>query len=53
MEKVTGRKAKLTFLPKRHGDQDIWISNISKIKHDLGWKPKIDPKKGIRLMMQK
>ena len=50
IEEVTRKKATLTFLPKRHGDQDIWISDISKIKSDLDWEPKIPPKEGIERM---
>ena len=51
MEDETGNKAELTFLPKRHGDQDIWISDISKIKNDLGWEPKISPQEGLKIMI--
>ncbi|MEK6882794.1 MAG: NAD-dependent epimerase/dehydratase family protein [Nanoarchaeota archaeon] len=52
IEDETKNKAELTFLPKRHGDQDIWISDITKITTDLPmWKPTISPKEGIRLMI--
>jgi CDP-paratose 2-epimerase len=47
IEKQTGKKATLTYLPKRHGDQDIWISDIDKINKDLGWSPTVSPKEGI------
>lgn len=47
IEKLTGKKAELSFLPKRHGDQDIWISDLTKIKNALGWEPKISPQEGI------
>lgn len=50
IEKITGKKAHLNFTDKRHGDQDIWISDISKIKADLGWEPKVSPKEGIERM---
>ena len=50
IENQTGKKAELTFLSKRHGDQDIWISDITKIKDDLGWEPSIDPTQGISIM---
>lgn len=52
IEDVVGTTAKLTFLDKRHGDQDIWISDIAKIKNDLGWEPTISPKVGIKLMIE-
>ena len=51
IESLTGKKAKLTFQPKRHGDQDIWISDISKIKQDLGWEPVMKPELGIEAML--
>lgn len=47
IELQTGKKAHLTFKEKRHGDQDIWISDISKIKKDLGWEPVVSPSVGI------
>ena len=52
IEELTGKKAELNFTDKRHGDQDIWISDISKIKNDLGWKPTINPQEGIRKMIE-
>ena len=52
IESQTGNKAKLTFLPKRFGDQDIWISDITKIKNALDWQPTISPKQGIKMMIE-
>ena len=52
IEDETGNKAELTFLPKRFGDQDIWISDISKIKNDLKWEPQVSPKQGIKMMLE-
>ena len=51
IERLTGTKAELTFTDKRHGDQDIWISDITKIKNDLGWQPMVSPKDGILAMI--
>jgi CDP-paratose 2-epimerase len=51
IEEQTGKKATLSFTDKRHGDQDIWISDISKIKNDLGWSPRVSPKEGISQMI--
>ena len=31
----------------RPGDQKVYISDISKIKNDLGWEPKVDFEKGL------
>ncbi len=52
IEELSGKKADLNFTDKRHGDQDIWISDITKIKTDLGWNPTISPKEGIRKMIE-
>lgn len=52
IEYLSGKKAELNFTEKRHGDQDLWVSDISKIKNDLGWEPTISPKEGIGLMMK-
>lgn len=51
IEDETGNKAELTFLEKRLGDQDIWISDITKIKNDLGWEPKISPQEGLKMII--
>lgn len=51
IEECTNKKAELTFLDKRHGDQDIWISDITKIREDLGWKPTVFPQQGIQLII--
>lgn len=53
IEWKTGKKASLTFTDKRHGDQDIWISDITKITTDLGWQPKVSPKDGISKMIKR
>lgn len=52
IEDISGKKAELTFLEKRYGDQDIWISDLTKIKTDLGWSPSISPREGIELMIK-
>ena len=52
IEDFSGSKAELTFTDKRHGDQDIWISDISKIKDDLGWEPTVSPQQGIEMMIK-
>lgn len=52
IETQTGKKAELSFMDKRRGDQDIWISDLSKIKQFLGWEPTISPKEGIKLMLE-
>lgn len=52
IEKQTSKKSELTFLNKRLGDQDIWISDITKIKNDLGWEPIVTPREGIERIIK-
>ena len=42
---ISGKKI---FIPKRPGDPQRSCANISKIKKDINWKPKISIKAGIR-----
>ena len=42
---------KKTFIPKRPGEPDITFADISKIKNKIGWKPKIDIKQGVKIML--
>jgi len=38
-------------LPKRPGEPLVTNANISKIKRDLKWRPKIELKKGIKILL--
>ena len=51
-EEFAGKKAEITYLPWRHADQKVYISDISKIQEVLGWKPNISPREGIKLMFK-
>lgn len=51
LEKETGEKAKITFSDWRASDQKVYISDLSKIKKELGWKPYISPKNGYRMLI--
>jgi len=39
-------------IPKRPAEPDITFANITKIKKDLKWKPKVDIKLGIKLLLK-
>ena len=45
-----GRKIDVKFSDWRPGDQKIYVSDIRKIGKMLGWKPKVSPEKGIRML---
>lgn len=50
IEKISSRKAIITYKPNRDADQKFYISDIQKIKKRLGWKPQIYPIEGLRLI---
>ena len=51
IEKMTGKKAKLTFDEMRSADQFIYISSIHKIKRMLNWEPKYTLEETLKDMM--
>ncbi|MFC1576799.1 NAD-dependent epimerase/dehydratase family protein [Candidatus Omnitrophota bacterium] len=52
LEDITGIKMKYRFSGWRASDQKVYISDISKASRMLRWKPKVDPKSGIGLLME-
>ena len=51
LEKKLGKKIPYTSADWRPGDQPVYVSNISKINNELGWKPKIDVAEGTSRMI--
>ena len=51
LEKEMEKKSKVTFSSWRPSDQKVYITDISKVKEALGWKPKIKPKEGIKKLI--
>jgi len=47
-ESILGKKLKTEFSNWRLGDQKLYISDITKIYSDIGWKPNIYPEIGIK-----
>lgn len=45
--KRLGKPLPITYSDWRPGDQPIYVSDISKLKKDIGWVPKVDPSQGI------
>ena len=43
---------KKVFIPKRPGEPDITFAEIKKIKKKVNWKPKIDIKTGVQLLIE-
>ncbi|MCM8782081.1 MAG: SDR family NAD(P)-dependent oxidoreductase [Candidatus Omnitrophica bacterium] len=52
LEKQLSKKIQLKFSDWRPGDQKIYISDTRRAQKDFGWKPKIDVKKGIGLLIE-
>ena len=41
----------VTYVPKRPGEPDCTWADISKIRDDLGWEPRVSLEEGVALMM--
>lgn len=52
IEKLTGKKTKLTFSHWRPSDQKVYVSDISKAKEQLNWNPQIGPREGIEKLVE-
>lgn len=52
LEKKLGKKIPFTFDDWRPGDQPVYISDISKIRRELGWKPNISVEEGTSRMIE-
>lgn len=47
VENLLDKKISIKELPKRNGDQNTTIANISKIKNKLGWEPRTSLEEGL------
>jgi len=47
LESKLGEKIDLSYSDWRPGDQKVYVSDISKIGKDLGWKPKVNIDEGL------
>ncbi|HZU33482.1 MAG TPA: GDP-mannose 4,6-dehydratase [Candidatus Angelobacter sp.] len=50
IEAITGHRLSCMRDERRLGDQAVYITDISKLKRDTGWKPEIGLKKTIQLL---
>jgi CDP-paratose 2-epimerase len=51
LEKETGKIVKTTLRSWRPSDQKVYISDLSKINKELGWKPYVSPKNGYKTLI--
>jgi CDP-paratose 2-epimerase len=52
LEELTGQAINVIYGDWRPGDQRVYISNIEKIKQELGWFPKISTREGVMRLYQ-
>ena len=52
LEKLLGRPVPVTHSEWRPGDQPVYISNINKIKRELGWAPRIGVREGMSRLFE-
>lgn len=52
LQQETGKKSELNYSDWRPSDQKVYISDTSKAKEKLDWKPKVTPTKGIRTLIE-
>jgi CDP-paratose 2-epimerase len=50
LEEMLGRPVPVHNADWRPGDQKVYISNIDKIKRDLGWSPKVSVRDGLQYL---
>lgn len=48
LEEMLGREIKVAWDETRPGDQKVYISDIAKVKKELGWSPKIRVEQGAK-----
>lgn len=52
LNELLGIKMRYTQLPPRQSDQKVFVADISKIKHQLGWEPKVTALEGVEAMIK-
>ena len=52
LENLLGKKIKIIFKDWRKLDQKVYVSDISKIKKMLKWRPSVSPAEGVRRLVE-
>jgi CDP-paratose 2-epimerase len=52
LEHVHGKSIAARYSGWRPGDQPFYVSDIRKVEADLGWKPRIDIRRGVELLYE-
>lgn len=48
LEELAGKRSQISYDDWRPSDQKVYISNISKARKELGWKPVVNSKEGVK-----
>jgi CDP-paratose 2-epimerase len=51
LEEITGKRSKVSFDDWRPSDQKVYISDISKAEKELGWKPEVNSREGVKKLI--
>ena len=51
IERTLGKRPRIRFADWRVGDQKVYVSDISKAREKLGWKPEVNLPKGIESLL--
>jgi len=51
LKEETGKELEVSFSDWRPSDQKVYLSDISKIKKELGWNPTISPREGVKRLI--
>ncbi len=52
LEKLTGKKSKVSYSDWRPSDQKVFVADISQAKKALGWEPKVSPEEGVGRLVE-
>ncbi|MBN2454284.1 GDP-mannose 4,6-dehydratase [Candidatus Woesearchaeota archaeon] len=52
LEKLTGKRSKISYSDWRPSDQKVFIADIEKARKDLGWKPETNPEQGVEKLSE-
>ena len=52
LERLVGRSIPVSHNDWRPGDQPVYVSDIRKARHELGWQPHIGVEEGIRRLYE-
>ena len=52
IEEMVRKKVKIVYQNERFGDLHYFVADFSKFKNTTGWEPKINPRDGIKNLLQ-